>query len=129
MPARPLAIWFVLLLAAIVNGAVREAMLVPRVGDTAGHIISSITLSLLILGIATATIRWMGADGPNPLLIGTVWLTLTIAFEFLAGHYVFGTPWRQLLADYNLAAGRIWILVLVTTLLAPTLAMRIRHVW
>jgi len=42
-------------------------------------------------------------------------VTLTVAFEFLAGHYVFGTPWHQLVADYNIFRGRIWVLVLITS--------------
>jgi hypothetical protein len=51
---------------------------------------------------------------------------LTLAFEFLAGHYLFGHPWATLLADYNLARGRIWLLVLVATLLGPVLAYAVR---
>ena len=39
--------------------------------------------------------------------IGALWLTLTLAFEFLAGHYVFRTSWRQLLADYNVFRGPV----------------------
>jgi hypothetical protein len=50
-----------------------------------------------------------------------MWVALTLAFEFLAGHYLFGTPWNQLLADYNVLGGRIWALALVTTAIAPWL--------
>jgi hypothetical protein len=63
------------------------------------------------------------------LLVGAIlngavreaWLTrtLTVAVEFLAGHFLFGRDWKVLLADYNLAAGRIWLIVLVVTLTAP----------
>ena len=52
-------------------------------------------------------------------LIGFFWLTLTLCFEFLAGHYLFGAPREVLLADYNIFQGRIWIAVLLTLLLAP----------
>jgi hypothetical protein len=44
---------------------------------------------------------------------------LTLGFEFLIGHYVMHKPWAELLADYDVSSGRIWIAVLVTTLLAP----------
>jgi hypothetical protein len=54
--------------------------------------------------------------------IGVLWVTLTLAFEFFAGHYVFGTPWRQLRVAYNVARGRIWVLVLITTVIVPWLA-------
>jgi hypothetical protein len=33
----------------------------------------------------------------------------------------------ELLADYNVAAGRIWVLVLVTTMLAPLLTAYMRQ--
>jgi hypothetical protein len=48
-----------------------------------------------------------------------IWLLLTLAFEFLAGHSLFGKPWDMLLADYDVVRGRIWVLVLMSTLLAP----------
>ena len=51
--------------------------------------------------------------------LGTAWVALTVAFEFLAGHYVSGNGWERLFADYNVFRGRIWILVLVAKLLAP----------
>jgi hypothetical protein len=56
-----------------------------------------------------------------------VWLLLTVAFEFLAGHYLFGHAWDRLLADYNLAGGRIWVLVLATTMFAPLAARWLRR--
>ena len=48
------------------------------------------------------------------------------AFEFLAGHFLFGNPWSMRVADYNLAAGRVWVLVLLATLVAPSWAWRRR---
>jgi hypothetical protein len=44
----------------------------------------------------------------------------------LAGHYVLGAPWPRLLADYDVIHGRIWILVLITTVTAPAIAARAR---
>jgi len=37
--------------------------------------------------------------------------------------------WATLFADYNLLRGRIWILVLVATFIAPWLAGRVRGLW
>ena len=56
--------------------------------------------------------------------IGATWLVMTLAFEFVAGHYLFHTPWTTLLADYNVFPGRLWILVLAATIAAPALAYR-----
>jgi len=52
-------------------------------------------------------------------LIGGFWLVMTILFEFVFGHYVMGHPWETLLTDYNLFKGKMWVLVLITTFLAP----------
>jgi hypothetical protein len=43
---------------------------------------------------------------------------LTLAFEFLAGHFLFGNPWSRLRP--------VWILVLITTALSPFVCARIR---
>jgi hypothetical protein len=51
---------------------------------------------------------------------------MTLGFEFLAGHYLFGKPWPVLVADYNLLRGRVWLFVPLVTLLAPLWAWRLR---
>ena len=60
-------------------------------------------------------------------MVGTVWVALTVAFEFVAGHYVFGNSWERLIADYNVFRGRIWILVLLMNLFAPLWAFLEKH--
>lgn len=123
MLSRSVAVWFGLLVLAIANGAIREALLTPRFGAGTGHAISTATLCGAILLLAWLTLRWIAprtlSDAWN---VGLMWVALTVAFEFLAGHYLFGQPWERLLADYNILRGRIWILVLVTTLVAPRIA-------
>ena len=54
--------------------------------------------------------------------IGPLWLVMTLAFEFVGGHYLFGTSWEALLADYNIFAGRLWIIVLIATWIAPAVS-------
>jgi hypothetical protein len=49
-----------------------------------------------------------------------------VAFELPAGHYAFGHSWPRLLADYNVLRGRLWILALLATLVAPVWAWRAR---
>ena len=127
---RPLVVWLGLLALAILNGGIREALIIPRTGELAGHAISTIMLCILILGLARLTIGWMRpALASDAWKIGGLWVLLVLAFEFLAGHYLFGTPWSELLADYNVARGRIWPLVLITTLVAPYLAGTMRGTW
>ena len=128
MILKALLIWFLLLLVAIINGAARSAFIAPWLGEQAGHIISTLILSLAILVVAWTSIGWINPGRRrNALLVGTAWVILTVAFEFLAGHYLFGNPWDKLFADYHIAQGRIWVLVLITSLIAPLLAMWVRR--
>ena len=55
------------------------------------------------------------------MTIGLVWLSMTVAFESLFGHYVAKRSWRELLHDYNLFAGRVWLVILVWVTLTPYL--------
>ena len=127
MILRAFTVWGLLLVLAVLNGGVRDTWLTPRLGDIAGRALSSVLLSLLILLATWLTIRWIGPrTGGQALGLGALWLLLTLAFEFGAGRYAFGKSWSDLLADYDLSRGRIWILVLVVTLLAPGLAARLR---
>jgi hypothetical protein len=120
--------WGGLLALAILNGGFREAVLVPRLGRGVGHALSTVMLSALILAAGWIATPWIG---PRTLqdawTIGVVWVALTLAFEFLAGHYLFGKPWTALLADYNLLAGRIWVMVLIVTLMTPIVAFTKQH--
>jgi hypothetical protein len=120
--------WFGILILAIANGAFRQALLVPRLGEQVGHILSTLLLSVLVIGAAWLLVPWIRPlTARDTWLIGVLWVVMTVAFEFLGGHYLFRTPWERLLADYNVAQGRIWVLVLMTTLLAPVLVQALRR--
>ena len=128
MYTRAASVWLLLLLTAVLNGAFRTAVLSPRLGEPTGHVVSTALLSSLIVGLAVSAIPYVAPPSAAAAWrIGALWTAMTIAFEFLGGHYLFGAPWSKLLADYNIAAGRIWILVLAATLCAPPAAFRIRH--
>lgn len=129
MILRGVLAWCVLMVTAILNGTFRVKLLNPRLGEPAGHIISSLMLSLLILLLAWALVPWVGPrSSGEAVTVGGLWLLLTLAFEFGFGHLVAHKPWSVLLADYNIAAGRIWVLVLLTTFLAPLIAAQLRGI-
>jgi hypothetical protein len=115
--------WLAILVLAIVNGAFRQGVLIPRIGERSAHLVSTLMLSLLVLLASWLLLPWIR---PGTLreawAIGGLWLVLTLAFEFLAGHFLFGDSWERLLAEYDITAGRIWILVLLCTLLGPVVA-------
>jgi hypothetical protein len=124
---RAVAIWFVLLTLAILNGGVRDTWLTPRLGDTVGRALSTLLLCGLIVLATWLTIGWIRpVTTAAALKVGMLWLALTLTFEFVVGHYGFGKPWPELLADYDIRRGRIWVLVLAVTLLAPLFTARLR---
>jgi hypothetical protein len=122
---RALLVWILLVGLAILNGATREAVVSPRLGAAPGHLVSSVLLAGLIALTAWLSIPWIApGTARRAWAIGALWLSLTVAFEFLAGHYAFGHAWETRLADYHLLRGRVWLLVLVTTFVAPAWAWR-----
>lgn len=127
MISRTILVWVLLAVIGVSNGILRGAVLVPRLGDQRAHVLSTFILCALIVVVALLLIEWIG---PGTVLeasiVGFVWAVLTVAFEFSAGHFVFGNSWEKLLADYNLWHGRIWVLVPIALYLAPRWAFRLR---
>ena len=120
MLLRALAVWCGLAALAVLNGIFRERIFTPRLGPQGGHVLSTLALCAVITAVTWLALPWLAPrTDAEAWLIGAAWLTWTVAFEFLAGHYLFGHPWSRLVADYNLRRGRIWVFVLVTSLLAP----------
>lgn len=117
---KSLLFWFVLMVLAILNGTVRIKLIIPYAGLTAGLAISTIMLCVLILLATWLSIRWMGpSTGSQAWSIGLLWLAMTLGFEFGAGHFLFKKPWSELLLDYDITQGRIWVLVPIVTAMAP----------
>lgn len=128
MFGRAFAIWLLLLVLAVLNGSAREFVINAWIGQHASHVVSTIILCIVIVIVASLAISWIGPRTVNDaLLIGLLWLMLTMAFEFLAGHYLFGHPWQTLLADYNMFEGRIWPFVLLANLLSPVIAFQVHR--
>lgn len=130
MVLRAVGVWFLFLIIAVINGGLRDAAIAPLVGERTAHITGSIVFALIIFFITLGLIRFIGVKSTaDSLLVGALWLVMTVAFEFLFFHYVMEKPWDILLADYNILKGRLWLIVLMSTLLSPVIAARIRNVW
>lgn len=125
--AKALVIWLGILVLAILNGGVREAVLVPLLGRTPGYLLSGISLAALIVAAAYLALPWLRPlSASRYVAIGLGWLLLTLGFEFSFGHVVLGKPWSELLAAYRFEGGNIWPLVLLITGAAPYLVARLR---
>lgn len=121
------AVWLLILICAVLNGALREAVLVPRFGQPAGLLASGLLLSVCIVGVSVALVPWFGRLSTSRCLqLGLLWLCLTLVFEFGFGRLVQHKSWSELFEAYTLKGGNLWPFVLVVTLLAPLLAARLR---
>jgi len=121
------ALWLVILVCAVLNGALREKVLIPAVGSFAGLIASGLILSACIFLVALIAAPWYGRlRSSRWVALGIHWLVLTLVFEFGFGRFVQHATWRELLEAYTFQGGNIWPVVLATTLLAPWAAAKSR---
>lgn len=120
--AKAISMWLLLLVVMMGNGVLRVLVLQPRLGESLARQAACLSGSFVIF-ITTGLLVWrLGPFSRRELLrIGALWLVLTVAFEFFFGRVVSGASWEVLLADYDLTRGRLWPLVLSTTLIAPWL--------
>ncbi|MEW6378856.1 MAG: hypothetical protein AB1611_04535 [bacterium] len=119
-----IGVWFILLILTVMFGAFREAFFIPYTGMN-GTVARAILLPVAIAYTLIVTYLFLkrakGYTQKDTVILGLMWLVLTIGFEFLFGHYIMGHPWEALLADYNILAGRTWGLFLVTIAVAPVI--------
>jgi hypothetical protein len=113
--------WLPMVLIAIINGAIRGLSYGKFLSELRAHQLSSVSGIILFgLYIWFLSRRWRLESPTQAIAIGLLWLCLTIAFEFLFGHYVMGHSWNRLTHDYNVLEGRLWILVLSWIAIAPS---------
>ena len=112
--------WLPMVIIAIFNGALRELTYGKVFLELRAHQVSCVT-GILMFGAYTwlLSLKWQLDSITQAITIGAIWFILTVAFEFLFGHYVGHHPWSRLLADYNLLAGRLWSLVLLAVAMLP----------
>lgn len=108
---------------AIINSILRNVIYRPIIGDLRAHQLSTIIFIAIILILTYTVFRFSNLELTiqQELIIGAGWLIFTICFEFLAGRYVFGNSWENLIGDYNILKGRIWSFVLLTIFFSPYL--------
>ncbi len=117
---KSLLIWLCFIPLAILNGGLRDYVLVRILGER-----WALPTSGILLSIAIYIVSWLllpraikRCSTRGCWLIGTCWVTLTVAFEFTAG-LASGHSLTELLAAYNPLTGNLWLLVVGTTFLSP----------
>ena len=120
--------WLVLVFLAIINGYLRNYLYKPILGDLIAHQVSTF---IFIIVIFLVTYLFFAKNIKQTtkkelFFIGLIWFILTECFEFLAGHYVFKNSWEKLFTDYNIFKGRLWILVIITTIFSPYIISKLK---
>ena len=124
---KSVGIWLLIVVAAIINGTIREKLLTPWLGAEISLPLSGITLSALVLVITYGTLAIFGKAKANVyIFIGLFWLALTLAFEYLFGHFVLGKSWHEISQVFNVQDGNLFSVVLIVTAIAPWLVAKLK---
>jgi hypothetical protein len=120
--------WFGLMVVAILNGTLRTSGFAKLMPELRAHQLSCFT-GILFIGLAVWLIdkKWEIVSSNQAIMIGLIWLMMTILFEFVFGHFIMKHPWSRLLHDYRIDEGRLWILVLLWTAVVPFVVYSIRQ--
>lgn len=119
-----IGIWLIMAVLAIINGILRERIYGPMLNnEILSHQISSFIAIFLFLAVIYLFLRFTSGtySGTELVILGVMWLAMTVVFEFGFGHYIAGHSWERLLADYNILKGRLWSFVLLSALMGPYL--------
>ena len=121
--------WLLFTPLAILNGIARNSLYQPIIGELAAHQVSTVIGSLAFIALAYFMLhkQFSGIETKTLIAIGIAWILMTIAFEFLFGHYVIGHNWQKLFFDYNIFVGRIWVLFLLVSGLTPLIVRRLAN--
>ena len=124
---RWLAAWLGAAAIGVGNGAAREITYGRRLPEEVAHQISVATaIAAFALYFRALDSHWPLDTDREALAVGGAWVGLSVTFEFTFGRLVEKLSWREMLADYNLARGRTWPLVLAWIAVGPKVTRDLR---
>ncbi|HEX5001710.1 MAG TPA: hypothetical protein VFW78_04380 [Bacteroidia bacterium] len=127
MSIKYLLYWLPMIAIAFANAMLRELVFIKHFNELRAHQLSTITLIILCSLYVWFVFPLLSIQNvKQALLIGFVWMLLTIMFEFSLGRLT-NKSWEYLFRDYNLFAGHIWLLFLFSLFLLPYLFYIVRN--
>lgn len=119
MNLRYFLLWLPMIVLAFANAALREMVFIKYFDDLRAHQLSTITLIILCVIYVGIVFRYLKIQNSRQaLLIGFVWMLLTVIFEFSLG-LIMNISWEEMIQNYHLMAGRIWMVFLIFLLFLP----------
>lgn len=126
LEVKHLLLWLPMILIAFANATLRELIFIKHYSELRAHQLSTITLILFC-----AIYSWFIFPALNiqhvkqSLLIGLVWVLLTVSFELLLGRMT-NKSRTYLFQDYDIFTGHIWLVFIVCLFLLPYVVYVIR---
>jgi hypothetical protein len=123
--AKSLLIWLSITPLAILNGALREYLLLPLLG-TSAYPLSGILLAMCIFIVSYILIPRLGrGDKRAYITMGLVWVLATLIFETLVG-IIIGTSFIEMLETYNIFTGNLWLFIVILIGFIPTIVAKMK---
>lgn len=117
---RGLFVWLLIVAAETVHGITRKFLLQPFLGDFRARQVSVFIGAVIIVAITFVFVRWLKASHfSHFILVGVMWVALTVGFEILLGRLVMDLSWERISSDYNVANGGLMMFGLLVMLFAP----------
>ena len=117
-------IWLLLIPIGILNGGLRNYITEPLFGNFARPL-SGIILSIMIFIVAYCLIPKIGECKPIEYVgIGISWAILTNVFDIVVTK-IENRPFSDFLEMYDITTGNLWIIVVIITLIAPSVVGKI----
>ena len=124
--ARGFIVWLLIIFAETIHGITRTLLLKPLIGDFRARQVSVFTGAAMIVVITFVFVRWLKGSGVFEfILIGMMWVILTVGFEILLGRLVLNISWERIASDYNLFQGGLMLLGLIVMLFVPVTMAKI----
>jgi len=117
---RGVVVWLIIIFVESLHGIARGLVLEPLIGDFRARQVAVFIGAALIVVITFVSVRWLkGSQMLDFLLVGLLWVMMTVGFEILLGRIVMGLSWERIASDYDLMHGGLMPLGLLVMLFAP----------
>jgi hypothetical protein len=81
----------------------------------------------MILAIVYRAMRWIAIRSkPLLLVVGLMWMILTLACEIGLGRFLFGLSWQRIAEDFNILQGGVLSFGFLILALSPIIAAKYR---
>lgn len=116
-----LRFWVIFVFFRIIIRGLRNAFIIPSIGEKRSHQFESLINIILILFLFWLLVgtSYVAPSLKVLLLIGITWVFLTFISETLLFYFVLKEPLPVIFYNYRILDGRLNVVVLITMLIAP----------